>query len=381
MNKEYDLSYDFLCLVSTAQVGYKTFQALMASFGSVANIYEQDVAILSRIVNTRIASAILKRESKVMVEQMLAWVAEAKDRHLITLHDKLYPQELKMISSPPLLFFAHGNIDLLSHNKLAVVGTRHPSTQGIENAYQFGRSIANNDLTVVSGMALGVDRHAHLGSLKGKDKSIGVIGTGIDVRYPKSNNDLYDNMLVDGLLISEFFLGTQPLVPNFPRRNRIIAGLSLGCLVIESGMDGGSLITANLALEMGREVMAIPSSIHNPMARGCHKLIKNGAKLVEYPNDIFEELIIPKKIKEKDAPKLKSVDDELSANNLLIKSENKDTFGAVILNKMGYDPISIDKLCVDLKINFSEICAKLLSLELDGLIINCGGGCYQRIFR
>jgi DNA processing protein len=233
-------------------------------------------------------------------------------------------------------------------------------------------------------MALGIDRHAHLGALTEEVSTIGVLGTGIDLRYPTSNTDLYAKMLEHGLLISEFPLGTSPLIHNFPRRNRIIAGLSLGCLVIESTLDGGSMISAQYALDMGREVMAIPGSIHNPACRGCHKLIKNGAKLVENINDIIEELYLPEhktKLKnqslERSKQKSDIYPDSLSTNNSTQISSTKDK----ILHTMGFDPIEIDKICAQLNLEFSNICTELLELELEGIIVNCGGGRYQRVFR
>jgi DNA processing protein len=352
--------YSWLLLALTPRVGPATMLKLIHHFGSASAVVDQSLIILSQFVNKTIAQLIVTKHAEPEVIKSLAWVKGGKNRYLITLEDARYPKELAQMSDPPLVLYLQGQLELLQYNKFAIVGTRHPSEQGSENALRFGKDLANNGLTIVSGMAAGIDRHAHLGALQSKPSTIGVIGTGIDIVYPKTNLDIFEKVVENGLLISEFPLKTPPLVNNFPRRNRIIAGLSLGCLVIESAVDGGSLITANLALEMGREVMAIPGSIFNPVARGCHKLIKSGAKLVETANDVLEELRL--------APPINSEQKLLEPTH-------------PILAAMGFDPIDIDKICLKLNMSFVDICAQLLELELAGLIMDCGGGRYQRIFK
>lgn len=406
----------WLLLSQTPKVGPVTQLKLLRHFGSIENIYAQSQNTLSSIINPTLAKLIVSQVSKPQADKALEWLASSSNHHIITIESKFYPKELAQISAPPTLLFLKGNIELLHRNKLAIVGTRYPTEQGINNAYRFGKELSNNNLTVVSGMAEGIDKASHLGAMEGAGSTIGVIGTGIDQIYPQSNHELYQNLISkNGLLISEFPLNTAPLAGNFPRRNRIIAGLSLGLLVVESAIDGGSMISANLALDMGREVMAIPGSIHNPTARGCHKLIKTGAKLVENINDILEELHpssstsspygISYNLEQNTAQNAQinlrpntqngvqlHVQDKLQANKLSITNNLIQTSTSNEANKpdnqindpvlvsMGYEPISIDKICSIMNLDFSQACANILELELSGKIINCGGGKYQRIF-
>ncbi|MBP9742118.1 MAG: DNA-processing protein DprA [Burkholderiales bacterium] len=356
-NKIEDNLYLWLLLSHTPKIGPATLVKLIKHFGSIENIYTQNHATLSSIINPVIAQLIIGQSAQKQANQALEWLNIADNHHIIHMNSDIYPKQLlEMHDAPPVLFLK-GNIELLKRNKLAIVGTRHPTEQGIKNAYRFALELSNNNLTVVSGMANGIDKAAHLGALEGKNSTIGVIGTGIDHVYPPGNAKLYEDMLdKNGLLISEFPLNTAPIAYNFPKRNRIIAGLSLGLLVVESALDGGSMISANLANDLGREVMAIPGSIHNPVARGCHKLIKSGAKLVETTNDILEEL-------------------QFGIN----KPELPKTDNPILMN-MGYEPLNIDSICRILNLDFAQTCAKILELELSGEIINCGGGKYQRIF-
>lgn len=350
----------WLTLALTEKVGAITMLKLIRYFGSVDNILSQNIVELEKITNKTIAKLIAEKSSMQLVDKSITWMNSASNRLIISIQDDLYPIELKEISDPPLILYLEGNVNLLKNNKFAIVGTRHPTKQGAENAMNFAKDLGHNGLTIVSGMALGIDKYAHYGALQSPSSTIGVLGTGLNLRYPKSNDALYDKMLESGLLISEFALNVSPLPGNFPRRNRIVAGLSLGCLIIESTIDGGSMISANMAAEMGREVMAIPGSIHNPVARGCHKLIKLGAKLVENSNDVLEELrLLPKR----DKPV--SMDSSIDP----------------ILTAFGYEQINIDTICANLNISFADICAKLLEFELSGQIVNCGNGYYQRIFK
>ena len=345
-------------------VGSATFLKLVQHYGSVDAVLQQDLFGLMRVVSKGVAQSILSDNSLTQVEQALAWQAQAPNvRTLLTLESPEYPIELAEIAQPPLVLFCEGNLELLKNAKVAIVGTRHPSTQGIENAHSFAKELASSGLTVVSGLAAGIDRCAHEGALLATNgaSTIAVIGTGMDLVYPASNRELYRKIREQGLVISEFPLGTPPTNNNFPRRNRIVVGLSRACLVIESAIDGGSMISANFALEMGREVMAIPGYIHNPMARGCHKLIKQGAKLCETTNDILDEL----KLSEKRL-----------INNVIIEETNDP-----ILLAMGYEPQTIDVLCAKLNLDFGELCGKLLEFELSGMVVNCGGGRYQRVFK
>lgn len=351
--------YSWLLLSFTPKIGPTTMLKLLHHFGSAANILEQDSHTLSQFINPAIVKLIKNKASEPEVIKTLNWQQQEQNNYLITLEDSRYPQELKHLIDPPLVLLAKGRVELLANSKFTIVGTRHNTQQGGINAHNFACDLANNGLTIVSGMAYGIDRHAHMGALKGKASTIGVIGTGIDIIYPKSNQDLYTNVFQNGLILSEFALNTQPLGNNFPRRNRIVAGLGIGCLVVESTIDGGSLITANMALEQGREVMAVPGSIHSPVSAGCHKLIKTGAKLVENINDILDELPVATK---------------------LAVHKNTHTVHP-ILDIIGVDAVEIDKICTKLNTSFANICPQLLELELNGHIVNCGNGRYQRIFK
>ncbi len=350
--------YLWLLLTLTPKVGPVTALRLLHHFGTIENIYQQSQSTLAQIVNNAIAELICKRVSTEAANAALGWVKQNSINHIISLEHPLYPKELAQISDPPPVLYLKGNLDLLTRNKFAIVGTRHPTEVGKTNAFNFALDLTKHNLTIVSGLALGIDRAAHLGAISKGGSTIGVLGTGIDAIYPNSNKDLFAQVLSrNGLLVSEFPLNTPPLVNNFPRRNRIIAGLSLGLLVVESAIDGGSMISANIALEINREVMAIPGPINNPATRGCHKLIKNGAKLVDNINDILEEL-------------------NIKSTHITYNSPcNVDP----ILEYMGYEPVTIEKLSTGLKIEFADLCANLLELELSGKITNCGGGRYLRI--
>lgn len=353
----------WLQLAFSYGVGPATFLKLVRQFGSVDRILSQDLASLAALVGMGVAKSILATTPQDQVANAMAWLELAPTRRrILTLNDAVYPPELAEIASPPVILFAEGNLSLLANPKVAVVGTRHPSQQGLENGYAFGHELALNGVTVVSGLAAGIDRCAHQGALAADAAStIAVLGTGIDLVYPARNVEVYRQISHQGLLLSEFPLGMHAAANNFPRRNRIIVGLAKACLVIESGIDGGSMISANFALEMGREVMALPGSIHNPMARGCHKLIKQGAKLVENINDVLDELQLGVK--------------PLIHKQNILKSEDE------ILAYFGYEPLTIDELNKKLSLDFGELCGKLLELELTGNIINCGDGRYQRIFK
>lgn len=356
-------NYYWLRLYFTYGVGGVNFLKLLQHFGTPENVFNQDMNTLAKVVGRALANVILTSNNESEINKTFAWLESSPTtRYIITLENPIYPIELAQIANPPVLFFAEGDIKLLSNNKIAIVGTRHPTNYGIDNAHNFAEVLSRNNFTIVSGLAAGIDRYAHEGALDANNglSTIAVIGTGLDVIYPASNKLLYQKIRENGLIISEFSLGTPPATSNFPRRNRIIVGLSKACLVIESAIDGGSMISANFALESGREVLAIPGSIHNPMARGCHKLIKMGAKLCETANDLLDEI--------------KYIYVEDTKNNM--NDEDIDP----ILVKMGYDEVSIDTICQSLKIDFGELCAKLLELELDGKIVSCGNGRYQRVF-
>jgi DNA processing protein len=302
-----------------------------------------------------------------MAEAALAtaetWL-EAPGHHILTLADDNYPRQLLEISDPPALLYVSGRADLLSRPSLAMVGSRHASAQGAANAERFARAFSDAGLVVVSGLALGIDAAAHRGALGGASGTVAVLGTGADIVYPAHNRALAREIAARGALVSEFPLGTQPLPAHFPRRNRLISGLALGCLVVEAAADSGSLITARLATEQGREVFAIPGSIHSPLARGCHALIKQGAKLVEGARDVLEELQLP-------AP----------APATAAAAAPADALAQRVLAALGHDPCAADVLAARCGLGAAELGAVLTKLELEGCITALSGGLYQRLHR
>jgi DNA processing protein len=251
-----------------------------------------------------------------------------------------------------------GDSRLLSSQALAVVGSRNATPQGLKNARDFARVLSDAGLAIVSGLALGVDGEAHRGGLDGRGSTIAMLGTGIDVVYPARNRSLAQEISSRGAMVSEFPLGTEPHAGNFPRRNRLISGLARGCLVVEAALDSGSLITARLAADQGREVFAIPGSIHSPLSKGCHALIKQGAKLVESAQDVLEELGV--------ATTAPATAKETAADKGLLED-------------MGFDPCDIDQLAGRSGLPVEAVSAMLLKLELDGKIASLPGGLYQRI--
>lgn len=346
---------DWLRFSFTPKVGFQVLLKLIKHFGSLKEAFDNNANTLSNVIPLGLVNSILDHKSE-EIDAALLWLKHGKNRHIITFQDDIYPDDLRHIDSPPLFLFAEGNLDLLQNNtKIAIVGTRYPTVQGIENAKYFSYNLAKNGYTIVSGLASGIDSHAHIAALDSSASSIAVIGTGINLVYPKHNKNLQDRIINNGLLLSEFKLDTPPLAINFPRRNRIVVGLSKVCLVIESSIDGSSMISANLAVEMGKDVMAIPGNIHNHMAKGCHKLIKNGAKLVETLQDIIEDLPIQK-------------------NDNFLDLYKDD----IILKHMNYNSVHIDKICELSNLNIDDAYSKLLEYELNGLIVNCGSGFYQK---
>ncbi|KQW51288.1 MULTISPECIES: DNA-processing protein DprA [unclassified Roseateles] len=290
-----------------------------------------------------------------------SWLAEP-GHDLLVLGDPDYPPRLLATADPPLLLWLQGRRELLGTPSIAIVGSRNPTAQGGDNARAFGRALAGAGYTVISGLALGVDAAAHEGALDATGTTIAVVGTGLDQVYPRRNADLAARLLAGGgLIVSEYSLGTPITQANFPKRNRIIAGLSEGCLVVEAAVQSGSLITARLAVEAGREVFAIPGSIHSPQARGCHALIRQGAKLVESAQDVLEELRPLATPREK-APEMPETPHEQQA----------------LLDAMGFDPVSLDALMARSGWPAAELSGALLELELDGRVARLAGQLFQR---
>lgn len=338
-------------------LGGSRFRSLLSAFGLPAHVLGATRSQLCRVVPETLAASILERSRGPEIEKAVRWAG--KPGHaVLTLADAAYPKQLLEIPDPPALLYVAGEARLLCSPALAIVGSRNATPQGLRNAHAFARALSDAGLAIVSGLAIGVDSEAHRGGLEGSGSTIAVLGTGIDVIYPRRNAPLADDILSRGALVSEFPLGTEPHAGNFPRRNRLISGLARGCLVVEAAVDSGSLISARLAADQGREVFAIPGSIHSPLSKGCHALIKQGAKLVESAQDVLDELGIP-------------------ARRAEIAPEPGG--GHDLLDKMGFDPCDIDELTVRSGLPAEAVSAALLELELDGKIAGLPGGLYQRI--
>ena len=352
----------WLSLSQIEGLGCQTFCQLLKTFGSPSEIYRKKFKELRAVVSEKIALEIGQGVDQTGLEDTLNWLAQANN-HLVTLADADYPKALLEIADPPPLLYAKGNLALLNKLSIAIVGSRNASVQGEKNAEAFAQGLAEHGLCIVSGLALGIDGAAHRGALKAKGNTIAVVGTGLDMVYPAQHRDLAHQIASNGLIISEFPLGTLSKPQNFPRRNRLISGLSLGCLVVEANLKSGSQITARLSAEQGREVFAIPGSIHSPLAKGCHQLIKQGAKLVDSLQDIVEELNLSKAVS---AP----LAEENSPTN-----QDQQT----LLDAMAYDAISIETLVQLTGLTVSTLSSMLTLLELEGRITGLAGGQYQQI--
>ena len=361
-----DLRY-WLALRHAPGVGNTTFRQLLESVDSPRDLFvpaSGDMPDLPAKLRHY-----LKKPDWQQVDAELQW-AEDNQCCILTLQDPRYPHLLKQIPDPPPILFVRGQTDCLQHPQVAMVGSRNPSGSGRQIAYEFARQLTQSGLTITSGLALGIDAASHEGALAGGGSTIAVAGTGLDRIYPARHRDLALQILENGAIISEFSPGTPALAGNFPRRNRIISGLSLGTLVVEAAVKSGSLITARLAAEQGREVFAIPGSIHNPLARGCHELVKLGAKLTETTTDILEELGYQAMQHFSALP----VEFSGSAGD----PTNQDPTLLSVIEKMGYEPISIDTLVARCGLTADVVSSMLLTLELQGCITSTGG-LYSRI--
>jgi DNA processing protein len=285
----------------------------------------------------------------------------------IALGDDDYPELLTQLNDPPPLLYVRGNQDALHLPALAIVGSRNPTSGGARNAFEFSRHLARCGFCIVSGLAQGIDAAAHRGALEAGAATVAFLGNGIDIVYPPSNRELADAIVVNGALVSEYPPGTPPLRAYFPQRNRLISGLSLGTLVVEAARRSGSLITARLASEQGREVFALPGSIHNPLARGCHQLLRDGAKLVESVDDIMTELAPL-------AGHLKLITTESTQKEVSVASDDEEY--VKLRNNLGHDPIGIDELVARSGLTIGQVSSMLLILELDGKIEKLSGGRY-----
>lgn len=366
----------WLRLVATEGVGTQTARDLLTQFGLPEQIFDTSFSALQKHIPEKIARALsgpIPSEIQAHIDQTLAWVAQ-ENNYVITLGDEDYPQSLLSIADPPVLLYVKGRPAFLNMPTVAIVGSRNASAQGMLNADRFAQNLSEAGLTVVSGLALGIDTGAHTGAIKSVQQgcagsSIAVIGTGLDIVYPAANRALAHQIAEVGCIISEYPLGTPAIAHNFPRRNRLISGLSLGVLVVEAAAQSGSLITARSALEQGREVFAIPGSIHSPLAKGCHQLIRQGAKLVESAQDILEEL----RWQSTDSKNTHSSGVQIAASNL------SDPKLQSLLENMGHEALSVDQLIVRTGLPVSSVQAALLNLELQGQIETLPGGQIRRL--
>lgn len=348
-------------------LGPSAARRLLAAFGLPRNVLDQGDAALSQLLTPGQKTALHTPPEgfDAQLDRTLKWLEEgAGSRRVLTLADADYPAALLGIEDPPLILYMQGLGLPAADAAVAVVGSRNPTAQGRDNARAFSRALAEAGLTVVSGMALGVDAAAHQGALDGAAPgavaTVAVVGTGLDRVYPKAHLELAHRIAERGALLSEYPLGTPPLRENFPRRNRLLSGLSRGTLVVEAALQSGSLITARLAAEQGKDVFAIPGSIHSPQARGCHALIKQGAKLVESAQDVLEELR------------------PTGAAHANARATARSTEGDDLLDALGFDPVGLDALEARTGIATPALQARLLELELAGDVARLPGGLFQR---
>lgn len=373
--------YSWLQLAFTPYIGADSFTKLLEHYGSATAALSappEFIAQLGRHAKQAAKDWHNTDLARISADAALKW--ETQDNCQLMLScDNDYPQMLIEGITPPPVLFLRGNDELLQRPTIGIVGSRHATPQAIRIAHDFGKELSNNEITIVSGMAAGIDAAAHQGALLGSGSTIAVLGTGIDRVYPANNRQLAHKIAEKGLIISEFPLGTRPLAGNFPRRNRIIAAQSQAILVVEAALESGSLITARLAAEMGRDVMAIPGSIDNPHAKGCHKLIKNGAKLVESLADIVEELSYPQIHISGSLKTTPIILDNLPTALSTKQHTTNVPSSHPLLDAMGYNPIHPDILAQQTGFPTADIYAQLTEWELDGLVASTTGGRFQRI--
>ncbi len=353
----------WLQLTLTPGLGAAALRGLLKQFGLPSEILARRRGELAALVPAGALDGLDSSAVHEAVSAALKW-AEHPGHTIVTLADGVYPKALLEIADPPPLLYAIGRVELLQQPCLAIVGSRNASAQGERNAESFAQALSDAGLAIVSGLAAGVDAAAHRGGLAGSGSTIAVLGTGVDIVYPRRNAELAQMIATRGLLLSEFALGSKPLAHNFPRRNRLISGLSSGCLVVEAALASGSLITARTAADQGREVFAIPGSIHSPLSKGCHALIKAGAKLVESADDVLNEL----------GGYRPSGYASTTAGEMAAEPGD-----AALLAHMGHDPVDVDSLCLRAGLSAEQVSSELLRLELNGRVAALPGGLYQRL--
>ncbi len=357
----------WLRLTETTDLGRASARRLLAAFGSPQAVLASSAAERRQVVAARAAQALEQPGARhaSLLADTLAWLESDESHHVLALGEADYPASLLETADPPLLLYAIGRLDRLKSPSLAIVGSRHASVQGRQNAREFASHLGQTGLTIVSGLAIGIDGAAHEGALGTLGSTIAVVATGLDQTYPRRHATLAERIAAEGLVVSEYSLGTPPLRENFPQRNRLIAGLTRGTLVVEANLQSGSLITARLAVECGREVFAIPGSIHAPQSKGCHALIKQGAKLVETSQDVLEELGL-------------QLAEPVAGQATATASDSRPE---PVLDVMGYDPIGLDELIARTGWGAADLSARLLDLELAGRIERLPGQRFQRVGR
>lgn len=366
MNRD-EIAY-YLTLQKCPGLGPVTIcQLLEANDHSVEKLFAQTAGALNALGFNQNQIEALRNPPTEIIDQTFDWLDSSDNHHLITLQSADYPDLLRQIKDPPPVLYGVGRMETLDTPQLAIVGSRNCTPGGARTAEEFASYLSRSGLTITSGMALGIDQHAHQGALQAGGNTIAVIGTGIDRIYPSRNKKLAYEIAERGLIVSEFPLGTPPLSENFPKRNRVISGLSVATLVVEATRKSGSLITAQRCVEQGREVFAIPGSIHNPQAKGCHHLIRQGAKLVDQASDIIDDIdsllgYVAQQAEPSSTSQVSELDDEYLQ----------------LLEFMGYDPVSIDTLVERSGLTIEQLSSMLLILELNDHIQPAPGGLYIR---
>lgn len=356
-------------LLETPGVGRGTARRLLAACGSPSGVFACSQSALRALVDNTTAQALgdLPPDFEVRLNAAQTWLTGGPDRCALTLGDPAYPPLLLQTADPPLLIYVQGDIAKLTQPGVAMVGSRRASPQGLDNAKSFAKALSEQGWVIFSGLAQGIDAAAHDGALEGVAGTVAVVGTGLDRVYPASHRALAHRIAAHGALVSEFAPGTPPLAEHFPLRNRLIAGMSLGTVVVEAALQSGSLITARLASEAGREVFAVPGSIHAPQSKGCHWLLKQGAKLVESAQDILEELQ-PSHARPAQLPLDVSIAESAATPDPLLAA-------------LGHDPVTLDALISRTGLPGHELSALLMTLELNGEVARLPGGLYQRVHR
>ena len=366
-----DILADWLTLYHAPGVGAVTFHRLLEKYPHPGELLQAGTEHLRKLGLKQASIAALQRPDEAAIARDLNWHEQPGNRIMCCL-DPDYPALLLQIPAPPPLLYVHGDCTILNEPQLAMVGSRNPTTSGQQTATEFARHLSAAGLVITSGLALGIDAASHQGALDANNPTIAVMGTGLDRVYPARHRDLARQIAGQGALVSEFPVGTPPLAENFPRRNRIISGLSLGTLVIEAALRSGSLISARCAGEQGREVFAIPGSIHNPLARGCHQLIRQGAKLVETAADVIEELGALAQLCA-GQPQAASPAEQTADTREL------DEDYLQLIDYIEFDSTSIDQLVTRSGLTPAEVSSMLLQLEMSGYIASGPGGLYNRL--